>query len=175
LPRPFLLAHRPPSSPRKRSLIADLLRIATTKSGDQPDDACNSKFTPTPWPYLHATPAGVRRVEGCSRYLTWHWCGRTELVRGGLVRPFTVCVLSDTQRGERRFGHYSMPTQSDARKIETGACRFTDARNVGATPARPRAIWRCPSPAESQCFSISRGPELKDSIAGNLAHAAASV
>jgi len=68
-----------------------------------------------------------------------------------------------------------MPTQSDARKIETGACRFTDARNVGATPARPRAIWRCPSPVESQCFSISRGPELKDSIAGNLAHAAASV
>ena len=27
-----------------------------------------------------------------------------------------------------------MPTQSDARKVETGACKFTDARNVGATP-----------------------------------------
>ena len=82
MPRPFLLAHRPPSSPRRRSLVADLLRIATTKSGHQPDNGWNSKITPTPWPYLLAAPAGVRKEEGCSRYLTWPWCGRTELVSG---------------------------------------------------------------------------------------------
>ena len=57
----------------------------------------------------------------------------------------SVCLKRCPKRREKIWASLHtlwvvMPTQSDARKVGTGACRFTDARNVGATPARPRAM-----------------------------------